>query len=212
MAPTDSKDKKKHILLDKTIQEKLSEGLKASGKKYNIDVSSEHTMFVRSELLIQNNSRALKTRTTYQEHYVHLWCFLAMVGDYDSMLILSYPPLKNVPSACGESLLLYLRYKKGKRDTPLTPCGSQTTVQSVLGTPIMCNGGWANNQKMEQFSSAISLLHLIHGHEDSYMDECNECKEAFKKSNGSLQSCVAHLAMNKSAIFLSWQSHKLFCV
>ena len=72
-----------------------------------------HFYFDRNGHFYGNKKLADGSKHMHVYHYSALWAFLAMIEDYESMLMLVTPKLANVPV---ESVTAYIHYKKMKKE------------------------------------------------------------------------------------------------
>ncbi|GKY98076.1 hypothetical protein MPSEU_000765500 [Mayamaea pseudoterrestris] len=134
--------------------------------------------------------------TSYLSYYSMLWRFLAMIGDWESMLVLLLPRpigLGKVPSMKVESLVLFLRWKKLDTNTFLRDDDEMLLRDANFNEPIRCNGGWKSNHSMKAFASAIVWLHMSIGYEaqDSFKEKCVDCLNLFRVDQNS-HGCNEH--------------------
>ena len=152
----------------------VDKGLLASLTTWMLQMDKDKTGKVS-----KTGSRVLttKTKTTYHNIISQLEHFFKMIGDYDSLLILQDHPPENCISMKVESLLQFVDYKFGKKDTQLTDmCGRPVQSVDVSKNPLMCTETWHAPKKINQFCAAVKILHLAMGHRDPYREACRECR------------------------------------
>jgi hypothetical protein len=68
------------------------------------------------------NGAALKanTKLNYEKPQLKLWYFLAIIGDYESMLLILVDPLLGTPSINADSLKSFCNHRYFLPSTPLT--------------------------------------------------------------------------------------------
>jgi hypothetical protein len=102
------------IVLSELEETEVDKGLLASLTTWMLEMDKDTTGKVS-----KTGSRVLtsKTKTTYQNLFDQLERFFKMIGDYDSLLILQDRPPENCISMKVESLLQFVDYKFGKKNT-----------------------------------------------------------------------------------------------
>ena len=101
------------LVLTKTVQDAVNEGICKAARRFKIKLKGRKQFYFKLNGHYHGNKRLKPgTAATYKEHYKQLWTFLAKIGDYESMLLLVSPRLKDVPSMKLSSLSAFLRYKK----------------------------------------------------------------------------------------------------
>ena len=102
-------------------------------------------------------TKALKDNTehSYAKHYVGLYKFAAIIGDYESLLILEpAAPTTFCPSMKATTVALYMRYKLLEKGDILQDQNDQD-VLNVFGEPIKCVRDWKDPGNLDQFLSAV---------------------------------------------------------
>lgn len=117
-----NKEKLKLLVLTPALQKLVDAGIVAAATKYAIELGGQTSFHLHLEDGHYHGNKALKLKSvdTYKAHYKQLWIFLADIGDFESMLLLVTPKLKDLPSMNVSSLSAFLRYKKMARGTVLT--------------------------------------------------------------------------------------------
>ena len=122
--------------------------------------------------------------------YKHLWNFIMMYGDYDSLLILLSPPPNNVISMTAKSIELFLLYNHQKAGTPLLDPSTQEPVKDIFGKPFVCDGTWRAPDSNKIFNAAIASLHTANNQKDVY---CEAYKDYLAiHENDWYKWCVHH--------------------
>jgi hypothetical protein len=105
-------------------QAKIEEGIKQAATDWGVTLGDEvsYSWKDRSNGAKRTGNRPIKdgTQDTYNNHYKQLWYFFAIVGAYDSMLLLVEPKPSNVPAMEMAYLQAFLRFKRKPKGTPLT--------------------------------------------------------------------------------------------
>ena len=87
-----------------------------AAKKWNINQSGQMMFyFDRKSHFYDNKKLSDGSKHKFVYHYSALWAFLALIEDYESMLMLVTPNLANVPAMNVESLMAYIGCKKMKK-------------------------------------------------------------------------------------------------
>lgn len=107
----------------------------------------------------RNRPMAASTRENYEGKFRQLWKYLAIKGDYESMLMLLVVPPQHCPSMNAHSLEEFFKFKRQAPGSPLNDVyGNQ--VYDIMGNPIMCDGRW-NTPFMASYKAGISDLHAM---------------------------------------------------
>jgi len=151
------------------------EGIKATALKWNVSVP-DTIAFSTTRERVGNRCVRSSTKEAYYFHYLQLWRFCAIIGDYDSMLILLNGPSK-VPAMKLETIEAFVRFKRKTQGTPLVSIDG-IPILDVFGAQVLCDGNWKAPNKVTQCVSAISALHTYRDHTDRYIDVCADCQAA----------------------------------
>ena len=107
------------------------------------------------------------------------------------LMVSEYPPVGFCPSMSAESVAQYIRYKRNSSATRLTS-STGAPVSDVLGRPMMCTGGWKDPGNVNQFLSAISIIHAERGQRGAYFEKCDACAEADRNGQFNYMGCKFH--------------------
>ena len=154
---------------------KVSTGIRAAAIRRNITLeeNQDYGVYVyqgSNSTRCGNRPIEKATKRNNEQMFRQLWRYCALVGDYDSMLILLPEPPANVPAT-----RLELHFKRKQKNSPLLKTGSSETVQDVFGAPMTADGGWVAPKNEMIFSAALSDLHRAHNHSGEYTDSCDAC-------------------------------------
>ena len=125
----------------------------------------------------------------YEKHYRGLRYFCSLVGDYESLLILSpNAPSPFCPSMDPETIVSFIKFKRSAEGAELLDKDGNA-VKDVLGNPVLCQGGWDDPRNVEQLMSAVGLLHEARGEtgRGAFEDRCLACIAA--ESEGKRDGC-----------------------
>lgn len=94
------KTKLTKVVLGDRLQDKVNKGIVEAAENVGVELpagASEFYFLIKEGQY--HGSKMIRTRSieTYKNHYKQLWVFLALTGDYESMLLLLSPRLDNVP-------------------------------------------------------------------------------------------------------------------
>jgi hypothetical protein len=174
----------------------------------------QHETFVFDPKIKRTGNHPIKewTMSTYGEHYCQLWRFLAIIGDYESMLMLHVQPTVQVPAMKIRSLQLFLKLKWQNMGNPLLD-HNEMPIYYINGKQVICDGGWNAPNKASQFQSAVSVLHHAHGHNSNFIDECDECKGGATE-DACFRGCVMYANMGSGHLYHCGNPtrHKFFLV
>jgi hypothetical protein len=95
--------------------------IRAAAQKHHVPLG-QHEMFIFDPKIKRTGNCLIKkwTMSTYGEHYCQLWRFLAIIGDYESMLMLHVQPTVQVPAMKIQSLQLFLKLKRQNMGNPFS--------------------------------------------------------------------------------------------
>lgn len=187
----------KQFILEKKLQKKVNAGIMAAARKYGVEIHGRTVFYFNYHGLYHGNKKlAESTKKTYECLLSQYWRFLAEIGDFESMLpLVSLKRLHNVPAMKVESLTAMMRCKKMEKGTILRANDESSAIRHVLTNAVLkCTSSWKNNKTLDQFQSAIALVHKTHDHVLPYMEVCKECTKKNKKISGS--ACLRHSGRN----------------
>lgn len=182
---------KKYIIKDE-YKEKTEEGLSTVLNRLELSLTDDKQARTGGRHIVKN------TTNQYNMHYRGLEAFCAMVGDYDSLLMLNeYAPSEYCPSMNPVTIATYLRYKTAKPEQDgtvrkLYEFGTNALVNDVLGNAVLCDGGWKCKSSINQFLGAIGAIHEARGQKGPFTDHCTACIAAFQSDNSS-RGCRWHI-------------------
>lgn len=177
-----------HILRDKTTS-----GIRRAMETMNFDIADADPHELIHSDLIKDNSYI-----SYTKHFRGFFKFLALIGDYESMLVFHNRKTSTVTqSMVAANVALYILYKTKKRDDKLTKLDNRTLpVTDVFGNEISCCGDWNYTGNADQFLNAITAIHKAIYQSGSYTDPCPRCITALQ-SNSNSTGCQFHLGKYK---------------
>ena len=120
-----------------------------------------------------------------------LWHFCALIGDYDSMLMLLPNPPEHCPSMKASTVVACLKFKRQEKNTPVMCGGNKSNMQmrDKYNNFLYAEGGWNAPQNEWVYSAAVSALHQQNGHiNESYKEACPKCQGMSNRRHG----CVHH--------------------
>ncbi|XXQ39873.1 Tyr recombinase domain-containing protein [Plasmodiophora brassicae] len=162
-------------------------GVLAAMNRYGLAILNEPlNLFERTGTGVENTKRA------YAKHWRGLSTFFAVIGDYDSMLILD-PRIANdaaCPSMKLDSIRLYLDYKLLPPGTPMFGASGRA-LHTATGEQLIAEGGWNDPKICEQLGSAVFAIHVERGHTGDYLEPCSNCV-ALYADDRSTPGCERH--------------------
>ena len=141
--------------------------------------------------VLQDSPRISKdgnTNHNYDRWLKNLWNFLAMIGDYQSMIILlDKPPRGDIcPSLNCDSLIYFCYHKFKKRKEPLTSTAKGGhPVLDINNARILCEGSLQSVKWSHSLFAAISAIHKRQEKDDQYKSPCDNCMAS--PQNGTCQ-------------------------
>lgn len=164
------------------FKEKVSKGITRAAKKWNLQLDenldlSEHKFEGEGTTRLGNRPIEKNTAGNYEQMYRQLWRFLAMKGDYDSMLLLLSPPPVGVPAMNVHSVEEFLRFKRFQKDTKLRTYDDRKNVKDVLKKDMVCSGGWVAPKNADIYRAAINDIHVANNHVGEYLEACDMCRK-----------------------------------
>ena len=168
----------RELLKTKRFQSDLFANAPELVDKYMAD--EKYTLLLSSPRF---GKKAPATQRNYEKFCRQLWLFLAMVGDYTSMLmLLPHPPTnERCPSVKAEMLVVFVfhRYKP-----PLSPLnygfGDEDQVNDINGNPVLAEGSIKGCEWLDSFFAAMTIIHQEQGQNGSYRTICDGCFDIFK--------------------------------
>ena len=124
--------------------------------------------------LVGNRVIGESTIIAYENHYKALLRFVALIGDFDSAIMLDVHCPEHAPSIKVETLILYLQYKFHDTNDLLIDLVGQP-VKSIKDELIFCTASWNDPGNADQFRAAINCLHVAKNHSGPYIEFCSEC-------------------------------------
>ncbi|KAG7351502.1 hypothetical protein IV203_010862 [Nitzschia inconspicua] len=142
-------------------------------------------------------SLAPLTLTNYEKLCRMFWNFLAIIGDYDSMLMLlitddAWP---FVPSVNHKSIVAFVKHRFLPAKTPLYVEGtagssSDCPLVDIYQKQVSSEGTVNNRNWLKSFFAALNLLHRHNDQTGTYREVCQPCYLNF--SNDSRDPCLQH--------------------
>jgi hypothetical protein len=106
--------------------DKIPAGIKLAAQKWQLKIPNvEKVDFTTHECMDEKTTRfgnwpmADTTKKNYEGHIRQFWRFCAIVGDYESMLLLLKNPPKHSPAIRADTLEQFMRFKRVDPQTPL---------------------------------------------------------------------------------------------
>jgi hypothetical protein len=155
------------------INEKLRDTAASLGLVIPDNNKSDFVYLGRQSVRFRNRPLEETTKETYEEKFRQLWKFLAIKGDYESMLMLLPTPPMHCPSMNANSLEEFFRFKRQQAGTQLKD-ERGNPVQDILGNVILCDGRW-KSPYMDTYKASISDLHATNGQTSNYGEPCPGC-------------------------------------
>lgn len=128
------------------------------------------------------SSKANNTERNYEHWCMQLWWFLAMIGDYKSMIILLATPPENCPSIAEDSIWAFVRHRWNPPKSPLFyEDNTARPVKDIFGRHMLAEGTVNNlNGIRSTFYSAVQAVHRRCNQNGSYRRACPGCFEVFR--------------------------------
>ncbi len=102
---------------------------------------------------------------------------------YGSLLpLLKSPPSPHCPSMKADSVHLYIKYKRGEKDSELLD-KHNIIVRGMNGLAILCDGKWKEPNNVTQLLAAIGAIHEARGQFGAYSAKCDDCIRVKLESN-----------------------------
>ena len=112
--------------------------------------------------------------------------FCALVGDYDSLIILHKNCPKHPIAMNLDTIIQFVRYKFLPEGTLLTGLNDEP-IKDVDGEDVLCIEAWSSPKHIESFAAAVANLHRARNNGMPYVEVCEECQKS-KNTNG----CRSH--------------------
>lgn len=174
------------------VSSKIGKGLREALKRHKLSLTKE--IVQRCHL----KTYEARSRDKFQGYTQALFRFCALIGDYDSMIILHPCAPPGAPPMNPATIILFVRYKRCLKGEPLLRNldDASSEVKDVTGNLVKCTGSWKDPGNKDGFQAAVRELHREHSHSGEYLTTCNDCLKLplEKRSFGCLQhSCNARL-------------------
>lgn len=170
---------KKSYAVPARYKEKVRIGFAAYLKKNDFKLEDESRAQTGSKKLTGNTTK------NYGKHFNGLFRFSCVIGDYESLLILHpQAPLQFCPSMKARTVALYMRYKTMEKGSPLLD-ENDRHVFNVFDERVLCVGDWKDPGNCDQYMSSVTRIHMARGQSGLYMDECNDCIQAYNSDKNS---------------------------
>jgi hypothetical protein len=155
-------------------------------------LSMHHTVIAESPRFSQAAISA-NYCSNYESWLAQLWNFLAIIGDYDSMLLLLSQPSENSPSVNFASLQSLVLHKFNFPMQPLmNSWNGGEAVLDVSNRPVMSEGSVNNCNWFHTLYAALNLLHshfAKEGNSPEYTVKCDLCYAIYwEESNPQVSS------------------------
>lgn len=159
------------------------------------------TILKKDHISVSPSPRFTSTNLSYtsQNNYEYIlrffWWFLAMIGDYDSMLILLADPPTYVPSCASGSIQMFCEHRFRAPLFPLTKPNSTVPQMNKRDDEtdclqVKCEGTIRNHYYLHTIFAALLKLHNRHNQNGAYHNLCTECHSFFAAS--SQDHCSIH--------------------
>ena len=129
----------------------------------------------------------------------HLYVFCAIIGDYESMLIMLETPPKHCPPMDPVTIRQYIRHKMSPPGTPMFADFDveKVPLRDVFGKHIHAQGGCQSLDNMKHNFSPLTILHQSHGLVGPFDKFCHECRQQLlkytaEKADGVIPKCTHH--------------------
>ena len=165
--------------------------LEGDAVKYHFLQETKRMVNVGESPRFCNNRTSLKgqTWTDYEETLSKLWDFLAMIADYDSMIImLCYPP-QHCPSMSAESLRSFMFHRAGQYKNVVLD-SKNNEVKDTQGRTVLAEGTIRNTARLNSLIAAVRHVHLVNNKACDYTEQCSHCLQAFHEDS---YSCPFHI-------------------
>lgn len=134
---------------------------------------------------------APNTLTGYEGHLRTLNYFLALIGDWSSMLILRDDAPDFAPAIRDKSLALFIDWKTLPAGTIMKKRDGEI-IKDAFGRDLIADGCWKAPGNTTPFSAAVSALHIARGFKGmAYEEECESCMAKYRNS-GDVSGCFHH--------------------
>lgn len=137
---------------------------------------------------------AQKTLSSYEGNLRQLEYFLALIQDWESMVILLPDSPNFCPSIDANSLVSFIDWKVLEEGTILVNSRNGQPFPSLLGDFVKADGGWSNPDCISSFGAAVSAVHIAKGMKGvPYSDPCENCIAVYQDEDNQSNSCSFHV-------------------
>lgn len=124
----------------------------------------------------QLGTRVLSANSTssYTSNLRQLEYFLALIGDWSSMLILREDSPDFAPAILDSSLTRFIDWKFQEKGTAMKDANGRP-LMDAFNRPLVADGCWSSPDNTVPFSAAVSTLHVAHGFMNMPYTDVNCC-------------------------------------
>lgn len=115
-----------------------------------------------------------KTSKHYEMALRQFWAYAAMMGDYDSMLLLLKKPPAHCPAMDVLTVESFLRFKRLDKGEPMLDIYDEQ-ILDVFKIPMTAEGSWISPGNKSTYRAAIYDLHVANSHTVEYEEACPDC-------------------------------------
>jgi hypothetical protein len=175
---------------------KVAEGIKDAASKCkltldSVDVDlSDHEFLGKHSTRFGNRPMDASTSGNYESHLRQFWRYAAMLGDYESMLMLLKKPPLHCPSMSVRTIESFLRFKRLHPNEPLLDI-VDNPILDVFNTPMTADGSWNAPKNVDIYRAAVHDIHIANGHTVAYEEACSDCRAVPEATRH--QGCEHHL-------------------
>eukprot|EP00980_Cylindrotheca_fusiformis_P018771 scaffold6255_cov118-Cylindrotheca_fusiformis.AAC.1 len=157
-----------------------------------VALSSPGTTTLRAELEARGkrldtsprySTRRLQPNTldNYEKFLRMLWDFLAMIGEYDSMLILLVLPPRQCPSMDLKVIRHFINHRCQQPRSPIFFDDGVTPLKDIDQQHVLAEGTIQNTHFFDSLFAAINLIHSRANQTGSYIQQCAVCFDRFER-------------------------------
>lgn len=168
-------------------QRLIEQNVAASLRQLRLDLSELPRPQLGSRVLSDSSTKGYLGNIRMLEY------FLALIGDWSSILILRENAPEFAPAVRDTSLAMFISWKTATAGDIMKDSHG-IIIKDAFGRQLKADGCWNSPACHVPFSAAISALHAARGFSKDmpYADVCNSCLQEYRRTRDHGRGCFHH--------------------